>query len=232
MRVGAIVLAAGESARMGQPKQLLRVQGTTMLQRAISSAEAVASPVVIVLGYEADRIMSEVLSAEVRASVAERAPARLRAGSERRPRAAAATRIPVVNQQWREGIASSIRRGVETLLEADPGIEGVLIVLADQPLVDEADLDQLVRKFSEGPRPIVASSFAGTVGPPAIFARTIFDELMALRGDHGAKRIISADPSRVISIPLPQAAVDVDTPEQYQKVLPQVESASGSRRKE
>jgi len=206
MKVGAIVLAAGESARMGQPKQLLRLQGTTMLERSISSVETIASPVIIVLGHEADRIMSEVFSTNTHA------------------------RTPVVNQEWREGIASSIRCGVEALLQADAGTEGVLIVLSDQPLVEDSDLEQLVKKFSEGSSLIVASSFAGTVGPPAIFARGIFDELLALRGDHGAKRIISADPARVTSIPLPQAAVDVDTPEQYQKVLPQVESATGLRR--
>lgn len=206
MRVGAIVLAAGESARMGQPKQLLPVQGTTMLERAIRSAESVASPVVVVLGHEADRIMSEVFSANTH------------------------SRTPVVNREWREGIASSIRCGVERLLEADPGTEGALIVLSDQPLVEAGDLEQLVKRFSEGSRPIVASSFAGTVGPPAVFGRGIFDELLAIRGDHGAKRIISADPARVISIPLPQAAVDVDTPEQYRKVLPAVESSTPSRR--
>jgi molybdenum cofactor cytidylyltransferase len=208
MRVGAIVLAAGESARMGQPKQLLALQGITMLQRAISTASRVATPLVVVLGHEADRIMSEVLPAKT------------------------PDRMAVVNEEWREGIASSIRCGLETLLELDAATEGVLIVLADQPLIRESDLEQLVRKFSEGSKPIVASAFSGTVGPPAVFARAIFAELLALRGDHGAKRIMSADPSRVISVPLPRAAVDVDTPEQYQKVLPEVESGSPPRRSE
>ena len=180
----AIVLAAGASRRFGSPKQLARVDGQSLLQRAIAHAtDSVGAGVSVVLGAHA-------------AAIAETLP----------PGSASL----LINRHWQEGIASSIRLGVQRL----PGAcDGVMLVLADQPLVASATLQRLITAWRRQPRQIVASHYASVTGVPAIFPRWCFPDLTSLRGDQGARVVIRRYMQHVVRLVHPEAAVDIDYPE-------------------
>ncbi len=179
-----IVLAAGEARRFGSPKQLVRLNGRPMLHTAIGNGVAIAGhSVIVVLGAYAAEL----------APLLRHTPATV-----------------VINRQWSEGMASSIRCGVAAL----PGTaDGVMILLADQPSVTAEDLRRLAGAWRRQPTLIVAAQYGTTTGAPAIFPRWCFAELGALRGEHGARVILSRHADRVVRVPMAAAAVDIDTPE-------------------
>jgi molybdenum cofactor cytidylyltransferase len=180
----AVILAAGASRRFGSPKQLVRLDGQSLLQRAISHAsELLGSAVTVVLGAHA-------------AEVAETLPT--------------GTAGVIINRDWQEGIASSIRIGVQRL----PGAcDGIMLILADQPLVGGETLRRLMAAWRRQPRQIVASRYGSVTGVPAIFPRWCFGDLTALRGDAGARIVIRRYSDHVVRLAHPEAAVDIDYPE-------------------
>ncbi len=186
-----LVLAAGGSSRFGSPKQLVRLEGRPLLHSAVARAVEVAGgAVTVVLGAHATE-----LSALLRHSPA----------------------TVIVNRDWTEGISSSIRIGIGRL----PGsCEGVLIMLADQAAVTASDLKRLESAWRRQPLHIVAAQYGSTTGVPAIFPRTSFAQLLELRGDRGAQQLIRRDPDRVVRVPMPSAALDIDTPEDLLSVSP------------
>ena len=179
-----VVLAAGASRRFGSPKQLVRIDGRPLLHTAVARAVTVAGHgVTVVLGSGA-ATLSPLLK---------HSPASV-----------------LVNRDWAEGIGSSLRTAVRNL----PGsCDGVLVVLADQVAVTAEDLKRLAAAWRVRPDSIVASSYAGTVGVPAIFPRWSFPALTALRGDEGARVLIRRYADRVVRLPLPNAEIDIDVPE-------------------
>lgn len=178
------VLAAGASRRFGSPKQLVRFQGQTLLQRVLASAaEISAGSVTLVLGAHAAEIVAALPPG--RASV-------------------------LINREWEEGIASSVRAAVRAV----PGAcDALLILLGDQPLVSAAGLQRLVHARRRHPQQIVASRYSGITGVPAIFPRWCFGDLCGLRGDQGARALITRHSDRVVGLAHPEAAVDIDEPE-------------------
>lgn len=114
----------------------------------------------------------------------------------------------VVNPDWANGLASSLVAGLSAFL-ADDSCDGVLVTLADQPLVDAAALRRLITAFDDEHR-IVASAYDGTIGVPAVFGREHFDDLVRLTGDHGAGSWLRARQSEVTRVPLYSAAFDID----------------------
>ncbi len=118
----------------------------------------------------------------------------------------------IENPAWQEGMASSIRAGVAAL---PPEVAGCVIMLGDQPLVTPALLDEM---FAAG-RPIVAAAYDGIAGPPVYFARRFFDELLALQGEHGARKLLQAHAAELTSIPFAAAECDLDTPQDYARWL-------------
>lgn len=187
MKVGAIVLAAGGSSRMGSPKQLLPYRGKSLIRRAAETAtESDCDRVVVVIGNQAPLMRRELEDLTV--SIVE-------------------------NRDWLSGISSSIRVGLDELLKDE--LDGVVMMLCDQPFVTADVLNKLI----ETDRPIVASSYEGTLGVPAFFSRELLNELTALTGDQGARRIILNHPELVAAVPFSQGAVDVDTPEAYSSLL-------------
>ena len=180
----AVVLAAGASTRFGSPKQLVRVDGRPLLHAVVARAvELAGHSVTVVLGAHAGE-----LSALLRHS-----PASV-----------------IVNRDWPEGLASSIRAGVARVPSA---CDGVLLLLADQPNVTLEDLRRLAGAWRRQTDYIVAAQYASATGVPAIFPRTSFPDLASLRGDRGARSLLQRNPDRVVRIPMPSAALDIDTPE-------------------
>ncbi|MEY4762966.1 MAG: hypothetical protein RLZZ200_2822, partial [Pseudomonadota bacterium] len=115
----------------------------------------------------------------------------------------------ILNRDWEEGIGSSLRAAVRHL----PGTcDGLLVMLADQPAVSAEDLRRLIGPWRSRPDAIVAASYSGIDGVPAVFPRWTFGELSALRGDMGARSLIRRHRERLIRVPLPSAALDIDTP--------------------
>jgi molybdenum cofactor cytidylyltransferase len=192
--IGIIILAAGSSQRLGLLKQLVEVEGKTLIRRAVETA--MASPcetVLVVLGSNSDAIASEVTDLEVQT---------------------------VFNNEWEEGISSSIRAGLLKLLELEPNIDAAVFMLSDQPFVDETTITALISSFRSTRKPIVASAYGGVVGVPALFAREVFDELMALKGDAGARVVIRQSVAeRIATVDAPEAAFDLDTPQDHQRLL-------------
>lgn len=176
MSVAAVVLAAGASRRLGSPKQLQALNGEVLLQRAVRvAAEAECSPVIVVLGADAEKIRTACPLSDA---------------------------VVVINGGWEEGMASSLRLGVETCRVLAKDAEGIVVMTCDQPTVTAAHLRKLMGKDS-----IVASRYAGRNGVPAFFPVRDFDALMKLQGDAGARELIAnAD-----AFDLEGGEVDIDT---------------------
>jgi molybdenum cofactor cytidylyltransferase len=188
--IAILILAAGESNRMRIPKQLLPFRGKNMLQHAIDEAvTSNADLVFAVLGANAERI-KRVL----RQSRAEL----------------------VMNQDWSEGISSSIHAGVKAL---PANVNGVIVSLCDQPHAGSRIFNALIDASRTSGKSIVACEYGGTEGTPALFARQYFDQLLALSGDRGAKKIILENKNDLARIPFAEGTIDIDTAEDYQRFV-------------
>jgi molybdenum cofactor cytidylyltransferase len=188
--VSAVVLAAGASRRMGQPKQLLPWgrDGQPMLRHVVQTALAApVDEVIVVLGHAADRI----------APTLEGLPARV-----------------VVNPAWADGLSTSVRTGVDA---ASATAEAALFVLADQPQLTPDVMASVVACFRRTRAPIVVPTADGGPGAPALFARTLFDELRAVQGDRGGRVVMAHHPDQIATVAVPNAALlaDIDTPDDY-----------------
>ncbi len=186
-----LVLAAGEARRFDYfPKQLLEFEGKTLIRRAVESALGSPAEVVcVVLGANADRIKAEIDDLPV---------------------------LIVVNENWSGGMGSSIRCGLETLLEKVPQLESVAITLADQPLIGSEILERLFAASEESG--ISAAEYAGTFGVPAVFARNFLDELLTLEPSQGAKQVIKEHIRETTLINLLGAGTDIDTPDDFRSL--------------
>lgn len=185
----AIVLAAGRATRFGAVKQLAPIGGKPMLRGAIDAAvSACGQRTIVVAGHELLSI------------------------------AAACKTLPgflVVNENYRSGIGTSIATAVRRLEHV---ADAVLITLADQPLVSGAHLEALVDAWSGATTGIVASAFADTVGPPALFASGCFGDLAALDGDNGGRELLHDSRFVVTTVQFEPAAIDIDTPEDVRRI--------------
>jgi molybdenum cofactor cytidylyltransferase len=179
-----IVLAAGSSSRLGQPKQLVKLGGRHVLHTVVSNAVAIAGySVTVVLGAHAAELTRMLQRS---------------------------TASVIVNRNWEEGLASSLRYG---LASAPPACDAALIMLGDQVAVTADDLKRLIAAWKGEDSIIAASVYSGHVGVPAIFPRWCFSELRELRGDQGARAILERHSHRLARVPMPNAAIDLDTPE-------------------
>ena len=216
--VGLIILAAGASTRMGTPKQLLTYRGRSFIRHITESAicasqrsterlrtelaevsrrsqrfaiASVCQPIAVVLGANAEQIKPEISQLPVQI---------------------------VENQQWAEGMSASIRVGLEALLAVNQNLEAVAIALCDQPFVSPQTLDRIVEAFHSTGKPIIASEYAGTLGVPVLFSRSLFSELMDLKSNEGAKKLVKKHIHEVFSVPFPEGSIDIDTQTDYEQL--------------
>jgi CTP:molybdopterin cytidylyltransferase MocA len=180
----AVLLAAGSSSRLGYPKQLVNIEGQSLVRR--SAACLAALPIrelIVVTGAGEKAVRAELES------------------------------IPLTlahNEDWRQGMGSSIATACRRL---DEVVDGVLITLCDLWRLEQADLLNLVGAWRKDPTRIVASQWHDAFGPPVIFPASCFAELSALRGERGAKAVIAGHPDIVRFVPLDNARFDLDRPD-------------------
>lgn len=190
---GAVILAAGASTRMGEPKQLLRLDGRTLLRRTVDTVLASpAWPVVVVLGAHAEAIRPEVAQLPV---------------------------LVVDNPDWAEGLASSIRAGLRVIDSFSLSLEAALLVLCDQPGLSADTLTRLAGEHHRTGRSMVAARYDDHPGPPALFARRHFHELLELHGAGGARPLFARHADALATVDFPELAADLDTPADYQACL-------------
>ncbi|HYJ04517.1 MAG TPA: nucleotidyltransferase family protein [Chthoniobacterales bacterium] len=191
-KVGAIILAAGGSGRFGRPKQLLAFRGESLVRRAARCAAEACGPRVVVVAGDTRTL----IEAELRESAA----------------------IVAENPDWRSGLGTSIRCGLQRLIASTTELDAVVLLACDQPFVEAQILAALVAEQERSGKPIVASSYANTLGIPALFDRSCFKALLALPDDSGAKALIESRPDDVASIEFEKGAIDIDTPADFERL--------------
>lgn len=193
MEIGIIVLAAGSSSRMGRSKQLLEIDGQPLLCRCVDHALAAnPSQVVVVLGAN-EKPHRELL---------EKLPVHI-----------------VSNFYWKTGMGSSIKTGLNYLIQSNGGLDAVILMVCDQPALTSEHLQKLIQKFHEKKKAIIASAYSKSSGVPVLFSRSFFSNLLLLNDDQGAKKIVQQFPDQVETVAFPKGSIDLDTEEDYQKFL-------------
>jgi molybdenum cofactor cytidylyltransferase len=188
-----IILAAGNSSRLGEPKQLLKYNDTTLIAHIAESAtETVGENVIVVTGSNASLIKNELhfLSCQC-----------------------------TYNADWQSGMASSIVSGIAYLQTLNPQIKGTIIAVSDQPFVTAGLFQSLITKHQQTGSAIVASEYDQTLGTPVFFASSFFPQLLQLTGAEGAKKLVKKFEKDVSTIPFPLGSMDIDTREDYQRLL-------------
>jgi molybdenum cofactor cytidylyltransferase len=192
--ISAIILAAGESRRMGKTKLILDWRGKTILQHVLDTLrDSPVDEVVLVLGHEAERIRGGIQAPGVKI---------------------------VINPDYREGMSTSLRLGI---LAADPDTQAFLVVLADQPGINPEIISELIQNFRQAfpGKNIVVPVFKGRRGHPVLFGSKYRGEILAVEGDVGGREILAEHPEDILTVEMDAEAVlvDIDTPEDYQRHL-------------
>jgi len=190
--ISAILLAAGESKRMGRPKQLMPWHQGTILERAIDNLlESAVSEVVVVVGYQAEEVVKVITT---------------------RPVAVA------VNPDYEQGMSTSIAAGLRLI---DNRAGAVMLALGDQPLIDSRTINRLLDEFHSHDKGIALPAYQGRRGHPVIFAIKYKAELLKLTGDAGGRQIIKDHPDDILEVAVDSAGVitDIDTGDDYRSHL-------------
>ena len=183
MNVAVVILAAGAARRFGAAKLAAKIDGVPLVRRAAIAALTVGTPVVVVTGAHREAVEAGIAGLAVEC---------------------------VFNAQWTQGMGGSIACGAAKL---PPAVDAVIVMPADQPLIDAAQLRRLIDAHAAAPERIIAAQFKDVLGPPCLFPRHDFAELAALRGEHGARALLQGHAPRVEALPMPAAALDIDTPQ-------------------
>ena len=191
--ISIILLAAGSSSRMGQSKQLLKVEGEPLLLR--SSKVAVGSGagrLVVVLG--ADKEVHQEIIKDLPLTV-------------------------VYNPHWKKGMGNSLKVGLKQVLKMAPGTEAVLVMVCDQPRLTPQYLIDLIQQYNTTKSKIVASAYSGTVGVPALFDKSFFQELLLVEDEQGAKKILDRHSDSIRTVDFSGGEIDLDTLEDFQTFI-------------
>lgn len=188
-----LILAAGQSKRLGSSKQLLQYEGQTLINRLIGIIKKATSfPITVVLGANAENIKATVNDQNVDI---------------------------VVNENWEEGMASSIRAGLETAIASTPNLDGIVILVCDQPFLSQESIRSLLELQKSSGLPMAACYYSNSIGTPAMFHKSVFPELLTLKGDTGARLIIKNRENEVAKLHFDKGVIDIDTLEDYNKLI-------------
>ena len=188
----AVVLSAGESSRMGQPKALLRVEGVSFIENIVTALRSSkVGEIVVVLGHNADQLRSKISHLPV---------------------------TVIINREYKEGQLSSLAAALR-FLESKENVDGILLHLVDHPFLSPALVDLMIDRFYESKKLIIVPRHQGKRGHPVIFARSLFPELLAAPANLGAKTVVNAHRKDALEIDTENEGVtiDIDTPEEYRR---------------
>lgn len=185
MNIAVVLLAAGASTRFGSPKLVVPIAGVPLVRRAALAALEIGADVVVVTGAHRALVEAQLADLHLRR---------------------------MYNADWEDGMGRSIACGINALGNV---CDAAIIALADQPRIGATELHALINAHAHAPKRIIAAQFDGVLCPPCLFPRRYFADLVALRGNSGAKGVLQRHAQDVEALPMPQAAVDVDTPEDY-----------------
>jgi molybdenum cofactor cytidylyltransferase len=190
-RPAIIILAAGNSSRLGRPKQLLPYRGKTLLWHVVEQALSTkAHPVVVVTGARHTEIQDTLKDQPVTFAY---------------------------NPDWETGMASGIVAGLLKTLSIEPLLTCMIVSVCDQPHISAEVFQALMDKYSVSGKGMVACQYADAIGTPVLFDRKYFKELLALSGKAGARQLLKQYPGQVTTIPFPGGDVDIDKQEDVQK---------------
>jgi len=189
IQTGIIILAAGNSSRLGRPKQLLSYQGRSFIQHVtVEALKANLYPVFVITGANAEKVSVDLQHQDAEI---------------------------VYNARWQEGMASGIVAGIENMLSRHKAVEEVIISVCDQPFLSASLFEQLVEKRAASGKGIIACTYAGTTGTPVLFARNYLDTLLQLSGEEGAKKLLKLYEKNVATVPFPEGNIDIDSEGDY-----------------
>jgi molybdenum cofactor cytidylyltransferase len=191
-RTGIIILAAGNSSRLGRPKQLLSYRGKTMLSHVIAESLAASlQPVVVVTGAYHTKIHDSLKGQPVEI---------------------------VFNPSWETGMASGIVAGLKGILSLQPHLQSVIVAVCDQPYISAELFRSLIKEHTFSGKGLIASEYSGIAGTPVLFAHRYFKELSMLSGDAGARQLLKRYPDAVTTVSFPDGNIDIDTEEDFQRL--------------
>ncbi len=192
MKNAVLILAAGAASRMQQAKMLLPFASANILSHIVAEARAIKpDSICLVTGYYHNEILSKVNTAGLDV---------------------------VQNENWKNGMASSIKIGLEALMKKHSDLRSVLITVSDQPYVSRAVFAGMISLQQETKKGIVAARYGSVTGTPVLFNQKYFSNLLQLVGDKGAKTILQQYPDDMVTVDFPQGAIDIDTPEDYERL--------------
>lgn len=192
MAIGIIILAAGSSSRLGQSKQLIKLNGKSLLQHAAKVAlNSEADIVITVVGSNAQLHKSEIESLKIEI---------------------------IENKGWQLGMGNSLKVGLNHLLTSKPNIQAAIIMVCDQPYLTTSHLNMLINTYKKEKPEIVASTYNSIKGVPALFAASLFPKLLKLGDTEGARKIIEKHVGSMVLVPFEKGEIDIDTPEDLERL--------------
>lgn len=190
---GITILAAGNSSRLGQPKQLLQFQGKSLIRHITEAAARIVGHNTIVVTGSNSGLIEHAL---------EGLPCQF-----------------AFNSDWQEGMSTSIKTGINALKSRYPQVKGSILAVSDQPFVTDEAFRALIQIFEETGKGIIASQYGNALGTPAFFGASYFPDLLQLTGVEGAKKLFKRFPNDVSAFPFPQGSIDIDTREDYKRLI-------------
>lgn len=190
---GIIILAAGNSSRLGEPKQLLQFQGKSLIRHIAEAAVGIVGHNTIVVTGSNSGLIEHALEG-------------------------LACQF-AFNTDWQEGMSTSVKAGINALKSHNPQVKGAILAVSDQPFVTGGTFRALIQIFQETGKGIVASQYSDVFGTPAFFSTSYFHALLQLSGAEGAKKLFKRFPDDVSVYPFPQGSIDIDTQEDYKRLI-------------
>ena len=194
MNIGVVILAAGESKRMGVPKQILPIFGVPMLKYLVDEVlDTEAHPVTVVVGANKTKIVP----------LLENIPIGI-----------------IDNPDWQKGMGSSIKMGLVGSYLITKGFDGLIFMTSDMPFVNVDVINKLIKTAIEFPdKTIIASKYAGTLGIPVLYKKERFEDILDMKPEHGAKQFFNKYPNEIVTVDFDLGAIDLDTKEDYYNFL-------------